>query len=400
MYKAARIILLLIFSILFGCRLNAHIAEKDSIVVSLITCEAGRDVYELCGHSAIRIRTTDTQKMDSVWNYGIFDFNTPHFIYRFVKGETDYRVAGYPFQWFMPEYIETGREVTEQILNLSQDEAYRLLALLREDSKPENCRYRYNYVKNNCATRIRERLDSSVNSRILYPDTIKYGTYRGEMRHFHRNYPWYQLGIDFALGSGIDYKLRGEEEMFVPVDMKERFAGAKFSDGRDLVISTRILNQGRPGATLGPTPLYLTPLFFASLLFLMVLFFCIYEVRRNRAVRWLNSLWYGICGIAGSVVCFLIFFSEHEATSPNLLGLWLNPFQFLIAIGVWSRKMRNIVTAMIWYNIIALGCMLIVWPYQAQSANMAAFPLMGATLALAIAYAMAGMKKEYRIKKR
>ena len=31
--------------------------------------------------------------MDSVWNFGIFDFREPNFVYRFVKGETDYMVA-------------------------------------------------------------------------------------------------------------------------------------------------------------------------------------------------------------------------------------------------------------------------------------------------------------------
>ncbi|EKC52967.1 hypothetical protein OBE_12828, partial [human gut metagenome] len=36
---------------------------------------------------------------DWVFNYGMFSFNTPHFIYRFVKGETDYElgVTRYPY---------------------------------------------------------------------------------------------------------------------------------------------------------------------------------------------------------------------------------------------------------------------------------------------------------------
>jgi len=59
----------------------------DSLRVSFITCYPGPEIYELYGHEAIRIRSNT---MDSVWNFGIFDFREPNFVYRFVKGETDY----------------------------------------------------------------------------------------------------------------------------------------------------------------------------------------------------------------------------------------------------------------------------------------------------------------------
>ena len=84
-------------------------AATDSVpkplTVSLITCYPGPDVYALCGHTAIRIRS---EKMDSVWNYGMFDFSQDDFIYRFVKGETDYMLGAYPFEWFMPELVRRG----------------------------------------------------------------------------------------------------------------------------------------------------------------------------------------------------------------------------------------------------------------------------------------------------
>lgn len=391
-----RIIAVMIFFFL-GLQAFGLESGKDSVsdgrelTVSLITCAPGRDVYELCGHSALRIRG---EGMDSVWNYGLFDFSAPHFVYRFVKGETDYKLGGYPFAWFLPEYQQAGREVTEQELNLSRAEASRLLALLREESLPENCVYRYNYVKDNCATRIVERLSQASDRRIIFPDTVKYGTFRNEMRAFHRNYPWYQFGIDLALGSGIDYPLRGREEMFVPVDMKERFAEARFDDGRPLVKAERSLAPDSGHAVDAPTPWYLTPMSVASLIFLLSLVVCFLEARRRRVWRWLYAIWFGICGIAGCVVFFLVFFSEHEAVSPNALLIWLNPLQLFGAVCVLSRRLRLGALAIAWYNIVAVGCMLIVWPFQAQSANPAFFPLMGADVALAAAYAILNYKNE------
>lgn len=379
---------------LFGIPLFSVGVEQDSIVASLVTCAPGKEVYELCGHEALRVRgTVDGHRIDSIWNYGVFDFSEPHFIYRFVKGATDYRLASYPFEWFMPEYVRAGREVTEQDLNLTQAETRRLLGLLREEAKPENCRYRYNYVRDNCATRIIWRIDTAAESRIIYPDTLKYGTFRREMRAYHRNYPWYQFGIDLALGTGIDLPLRGRDEMFVPVEMKEMAAGARMADGRRLVSQTRVLSAGRPGATDGPTPWYLTPLFCFWTLFGVIAALTPLMLRRRKLFKTVFSVWYAICGLAGCLVAFLVFISEHEATSPNHLIIWLNPLQLLFAFTIWSRRLRGLNLALAFCDATAMGCLLMVWPFQTQSANAAMFPLLGTTLLLALLYIIISFRK-------
>ena len=67
---------------------------KDSLRISLLTCWPGPEVYELFGHTGLRVqRISAEQPFDVVFNYGLFDFSTPHFVYRFTKGETDYCVA-------------------------------------------------------------------------------------------------------------------------------------------------------------------------------------------------------------------------------------------------------------------------------------------------------------------
>lgn len=335
--------------------------------------------------------------MDSVWNYGLFDFNTPHFVYRFVKGETDYMVGGYPFAWFLPEYVQTGRRVLEQEINLTQDEAHRLRALLRRESLPQNCVYRYNYVKNNCATRITMRLQDVVGQRIIFPDTVVYGTFRNEMRHFHRNYPWYQFGIDLALGSGLDYSLRPEEEMFTPVEMSRGYGGAHLEDGRPLVRATRELAPDSGRATCGPTPWYLTPMALSLLILVISVALSIWMLLRKRLWRPAYSIWFALLGILGIVTAFLVFTSEHEATSPNILILWLNPLQLIPAICIWWRRSRFAATAMMWYNIIVITIMLILWPFQSQSGNPAIFPLAAATEILAITYAILEHSVSYDI---
>jgi len=334
--------------------------------------------------------------MDSVWNYGVFDFAEPNFLYRFVKGETDYMLAGYPTGLFMAEYMAQGRRVVEQDLNLTQEEAWRLLSMLRREARPENRTYRYNYVKDNCATRIVDRMDEVAGERIIYPDSVKYGTFRREMRAYHKDYPWYQFGIDLALGSGIDYNLRGREEMFVPLEMMEKSGGAHFADGRPLVRDTRTLYEGVADATLGPTHWSATPMMCCSIFFIIIVAVSLMQWRRKMIFRAIYSIWFALLGLAGCIIAFLVFISSHEASSPNLLLLWLNPLQLVIALGVWFRKScRTPVMVIICCNIIVLTVMLITWPLQTQSANPAFFPLMGATLLLAVMYAIIYPKISY-----
>lgn len=368
--------------------------KRDSIVVSLLTAWPGPEVYQLCGHSAIRIRGAE---VDSVWNYGVFDFDEPNFVYRFVKGETDYMLVGYPTMWFMPEYLSEGRKVLEQDLNLTQDEAWKLRSLLQTEALPQNRTYRYNYVKDNCATRITDRLAQATDARLIFPDTIAYGTFRREMRAFHRDYPWYQFGIDLALGSGLDRELRANEEMFVPTVMSDRYAKATLSDGRRLVSDTRQLTPDSGHATMPPTPWYLTPNFWSAICFILMAAFSVFMAWKRRILRWLYCLWFALIGLGGCIIAFLVFASDHEATSPNMLLLWLNPLQLIVAVCVWWPRTHWPVDIMAWYNIVVLGILLIIWPFQLQSANPAFFPLMGATLALSIVYAILDYKQSYNI---
>ena len=83
-----------------------------------------------------------------------------------------------------------------------------------------------------------------------------------------------------------------------------------------------------------------------------------------------------------------MFVSEHEATSPNILIIWLNPLQLITAIAFTTRRMQPVRTAMSFYNVVAVGALLLVWPFQPQSANPAFFPLMGCAVALGASYAI------------
>ena len=154
-----------------------HLVGRDSLQISLLTCEPGQQVYELFGHTAIRCRNF-TQGTDLVYNYGMFDFDTPNFVMRFVRGETDYELGVLPFRYFEREYALRGSGVKEQVLKLEIEEAARLDSLLRDNYLPENRVYRYNYFYDNCTSRARDRIEDALNGRVIYPPGVKGATFR------------------------------------------------------------------------------------------------------------------------------------------------------------------------------------------------------------------------------
>ena len=167
--------LLFLYLIICAFRLSAQ--ALDSIRVSLITCSPGKEVYQLYGHTALRCENY-TRQQDVVFNYGIFSFRQPHFVWRFVRGKCDYMVMGVDWKYFPLDYEERGSGIVAQELNLTRLEANLLYANLMENCRPENCEYRYNFLYNNCTTKVRDMIENAVRGRIAYPQMEEKKTYR------------------------------------------------------------------------------------------------------------------------------------------------------------------------------------------------------------------------------
>ncbi len=374
------IIILLTLALSWLLPVNA--AVNDSIPrISLITCHAGSDVYELCGHTALRVQM---QGRDIAVNYGLFDFESPNFVYRFVKGETDYRVGAAPFEYFLRGYMYDNRRVVEQELNLTPAQTQKVCELLSINLLPENQVYRYNYVKNNCATRPIDIIEQAIDDTITFAEPVikgeTFSTFREEMRLFHRNYPWYQFGIDLALGKGIDYKLPLREKMFAPEALEQMMSGATIADSLGnripAVIKTEVLNEGNPnGAQLPPTDWFMTPMAVCCLLLAVTLLMTIRAIRRKKTARWVDSLLFTLFGLMGCLLTFLIFVSVHEATSPNWLYLWINPLALIAGAGIWLKKCKGLIMCYHFINFVTLIGTIIAWNWLGQSANAAFIPL-------------------------
>ena len=66
------------------------------------------------------------------------------------------------FESFLFSYKVEERTVWEQKLNLTEAQKLALINLLANDYKPENRTYLYNFLYNNCATKVRDNLEKTL----------------------------------------------------------------------------------------------------------------------------------------------------------------------------------------------------------------------------------------------
>lgn len=360
-------------------------AGTDSLEVSLLTCYPGTEIYELYGHSAIRIRNAE---FDSVWNYGVFDFNAPNFAWRFAMGKPEYCLAATTTGNFLYPYRNAGRRVDESRLQLSQAEASRLLQALRTNALPQNAAYTYNYLFDNCSTRILDRIENAAGDSLIIATAPKYRSFRHAMKHYHRNSKWYELGIDVALGSDIDKPLTARQQVFIPLELMRVLDESKFADGRKVVLDRTVLIDNPAESKATSTPAYLSPLAVNTLLAVIFLIICIYFLYTKRICKTIYAVFYALIGIGGLLLAFLVFVSDNAATDTNYLLMWLNPLAILVPVFIWFKKLstRWIVYAYLAGNALNIILFFIIFPIFNRSINYSTIPISFIDLMLSLTY--------------
>ena len=190
---------------------------SDGAEISVITCGPGSELYSTFGHSAFRILDRK-RNMDKVYNYGTFNFATPNFYAKFVRGKLLYELRAYPFSHFLRSYQEENRWVKEQILNLDQQQKQSIYDFLEENEKPANRGYKYDFFYDNCSTKMYQVLEKTLKDQLLFDDNYEPTdfTHRELIQQYLTNLKWSDFGIDLALGSVIDREISTKQYMFLP----------------------------------------------------------------------------------------------------------------------------------------------------------------------------------------
>ena len=317
---------------LLSNNLKAQATDTARLQISILTCDAGEDIYTVWGHTAIRV-IDSIQGADYVFNYGTFDFETPFFISKFVKGNLEYFISANYYADFYAQYQYEKRNIKEQVLNLSAIEKLRWYQALKKNMTGKNRYYFYNFITDNCTTRVKDGL---FNNSHYVPNQSQEKSFREKvvLGPYQKGIPWIGLGIDLLLGSFSDQKPTDLQAAFLPDLLFEQLAGIK-----KLVKSTNVSNFNNVASaaqinTKDNSPLYVL----IGFLFLYAhsLFF------KNKPVRIISSITDVILLIlftlGGSLIFYMSFISNHTACFNNFNIMWMHPLYFIGLIAYFIKN--------------------------------------------------------------
>ena len=332
---------------------SGHPPTAQSVRVYLITVGQGAEVWEKFGHNALWF-FDDAAGIDEAYNWGVFDFNQPGFLRRFLTGDTKYWVERYPGQLLIDYYKSSDRSVVVQRLNLTAAQAQRALAYARWNALDENKFYRYDYFRDNCSTRIRDLIDYALGGTLKQATTKIRGsrTYRTESVRLVDDMKLTQFGIYTALGQPADKPLSLWELMFIPMRLRDIVRGQRTggpastpSGGASLVAEERVLYESRNHHERTDTPQLWLPYLIVGLL-LGAEFAAVGSVRGrstfvDKMFRIEVGIWALVTGILGLVLLLAWTTTRHVFWYRNENLLLLNPIALWLAATVVPSMRRS-----------------------------------------------------------
>jgi uncharacterized protein DUF4105 len=215
---------------------SQHAEPGSDLTIYLVTMGNGTRIWERFGHNAIRI-VDATNRTDSVYNWGTFDFAQPHFLRRFMTGNTLYWMQGDDMPRTLEVYQYTNRSVWAQELDLTPAERLAVRDFIVWNARPENRYYRYDYYLDNCSTRVRDLIDRVVGGQVKQAMTshLTNTTYRFHTQRSFQFDPAVALGTNIGLGEVADRRINEWEESFLPARLMDHIRDVRIRDSNGAV---------------------------------------------------------------------------------------------------------------------------------------------------------------------
>ena len=326
----------------FAQNILAQASPDDEIVVSILTVGTADESHSLYGHTAIRIKD-DFRGIDHVFNYGMFDFRTPNFIVRFVKGDMQYYAGAYPYEDFEDNYRYENRSIYEQPLRLSTDEKLALITALEESITGQDKFYTYKFIQRNCTTKVVDIINQVLQKNIVYKHDVSDLSYRDVLYPYAENQFFQKLGINIIFGAKTDEQAT---KLFLPFDLKDNLGKTQYNSKPFVTENKTLFEANRVPMKIWWDSIY-------TLIFVLALI----VIANNKIVTHSYFIVLGILGIFFSLVGF---YSFHEEIALNYNVLLFNPALLLVAYFSWRKNTK----AFFWSSYFALICLVIYFLFM------------------------------------
>ena len=352
--------------------------------LSLLTCSPGTELYSIFGHSAFRVHDP-VSRLDWVYNYGVFEFDTPNFVLKFARGKLRYYVLSYSYRHFHREYLTEGRSIKEQVLNVNDAQKTAIFKALMTNELPENKYYAYDFFFDNCSTRERDLLQNALGEDLRFHPRKgdDYGSYRDLIDTYLRNDVWADFGIDLLLGLPTDADAHQKGAVFLPDYLFEALASAEIKENgawKPLVSKTQTLLD------LPETPItafQYSPHVLTWGIFVVALLFSFLGFKNKKAYKGFDIAFFLMLALLGTLMLLFWIGTNHQATYKNLNMLWAWPFNYILVIGLIGKRRQSWVRVFAKFGFPAMAFILATHWLLPQVFHAAVLPLMmAATLRL------------------
>ena len=366
-------IFFLLVLIFFSPNIYANELEnKNRYKISILSIGEGPSLVDAFGHTAIRVKDSEL-KNDVVFNFGVYDFNSPNFYSNFVKGRPEYKLGIQNYNNLTQNYIRQKRYIVEHQLNLDQNSIKIIIDLLVE--KLNDPYYIYDYFRDNCTTRAADIVIDKTNNKFkdnkLESEAIL--SYRDLIHGKINENSWAALGIDLCLGAIIDKKINTRETFFLPENLMNYL---DLYEGD--IIKRNIIYS--PESEISYRENLPSPLLINLILSLIIVVITIFNFKSNKWNKSLDTLIFLISGSIGILIIYLWFFSNHFAGAQNFNFLWAFPLNFALIFAIYKNKIPNWSIGYIKLLIILIILLFLHWTTGVQKYNLTLLPIFVALL--------------------
>jgi hypothetical protein len=192
-------------------------ADLEKVDMYLHTVDVGVPIHAKYGHTQIRVVDRNSGS-DVAYTWGIFDYRDPQFALKFYRGIMRYRIGVYDIDQAMDIYQYEGRKVWEDKLNLSVSQKRKLLEAIEWQLLPENREYNYLYFFDNCSTRPRDLLDTTLDGAFkkFFAGKDAQYSFRDMVRIHQATTPLTGIALEVTMNGRLDRTMTVWEEMFLP----------------------------------------------------------------------------------------------------------------------------------------------------------------------------------------
>lgn len=337
--QSLKLFILVLVASLFCHKANAQATLSNKAEISVLTCGPGSELYSIFGHTAIRVFDPSTG-IDVVYNYGTFDFNTPNFYLKFVKGDLKYYVSASSYADFIYTYRYYNRDVYEQFLNLSQNQKQSIANHLASTLTSDSRFYTYKYFDRNCTTMVADIINNTIDGSISMQNSDQGKTYRTIVCERLSNSFYENLGISLIFGYKTDKQL---SNLFLPQQLLEGVNNTKINA---TPLARPAMHVYQATGQHEEKSLWNNYYTFTAVCVVLIYF------SGRPTVQITILLLFGLLGI---FFCFVGLYSYHEEISKNYNALLINPLFFIIVAFFLVKKHRAVAIA----SYLCIACLVL-----------------------------------------